>query len=103
LSDYAYGLCFVDDVEVEATSAGSVRVRIRGAWPTPAWRLDHEELELSGGKLKIKLVGKVKKGIVAPSVITPFEHVLEINLEAKNIMLEVLGRGGRVIRASVKT
>ncbi|MEM3512160.1 MAG: hypothetical protein QXW47_06775 [Candidatus Jordarchaeales archaeon] len=103
LSDYIYGLCFVDSVEVEAFSAGSVRLKIRGAWPTPAWKFDHEELEFSGGRVTIKLVGKVGKGTVAPSVMAPFEHVVEVKgLEATEYIIEVAERGGRVVQVFVK-
>lgn len=102
LSDYVYGLCFVDHVEVEAFSSGTLRLKVQGGWPNPAWKFDHEEVEVSRGKIRVKLVGKAKRGVVAPAVIAPFSHTLEIKgLKDDEYVVEVSGRGG-VVRASIK-
>ncbi len=93
MSENKYGLCFVDEVEVEQAETGKVRLKIRGSWPTPAWRLDHEEVDVSGNKITIKIVGVSRMGVVAPAVIVPFEHVIEVKgLKAKDYVIEVIGR-----------
>ncbi|MEM4679124.1 MAG: hypothetical protein QXP17_02390, partial [Candidatus Jordarchaeales archaeon] len=66
-----------------------------------AWKFDHEELEFSGRKVVIKIVGRVSKHSVAASVITPFEHVIELK-GLKAATCTVVGKGGRTITVPIK-
>lgn len=102
MEEYVYDVCFIDQVEAKSPSAGVITIKIRGAWPNPAWKFDHEELEFSSGKVVIRIVGRAKKHSVAASVLTPFEHAIELKgIEAAVCIVE--GKGGYTVKVPVKS
>jgi hypothetical protein len=95
LDDYVYDFAFIDSVEAEDISVGEkLRVKIYGGWPSPAWEFDHQEVKVEDHRITVQIVGRMKPGTVALTVIEPFEHVVEIeSLKEGSYIVEVLGRG----------
>jgi len=95
LGEYVYDVGFVDSVEAEDISVGEkLKVRVSGGWPSPAWELDHDEVEVVEDKVTVKVVGRMNPEVMAPTVIEPFEHVVEVEgLSAGVYTVEAVGRG----------
>ncbi|MBS7270511.1 MAG: hypothetical protein KIH10_16940 [Candidatus Freyarchaeota archaeon] len=104
MGEYVYDVGFIDGVKAEDISVGEkLRVKVTGGWPSPAWEFDHEEVEVEGDRITVKVVGRVKLGVVALTVIEPFEHVVEVeNLREGVYTVEAVGRGeNSMVKVSV--
>jgi hypothetical protein len=94
VSKIVYDVGYNDSVEVENISEGqNLHVKVVGSWPSPAWKFDHEEVNVVKDKITVQILGRLDPSKKAQPVIVPFKHTVKIkNLKEGVYTVEVVGK-----------